>query len=127
MQKTKRLSHGERTRREILETAVVLGAGEGLEALTIGRLAEAMGMSKGGVFAHFGSKEALQLSTIDAAHAQFLEEVAGPALLEPPGVAQLRAFLGGYFAYLERRHERGGCFFTAAALEYDDRPGAVRA
>lgn len=121
-----RLSHGERTRREILDVAVQLGATEGLEGLTIGRLAEAVGLSKGGTYAHFGSKLALQLATVEAAQAQFLEEVVAPALQHAPGVEQLRAFTDGYFAYLERRRETGGCFFTAAALEFDDRPGEVR-
>ncbi|MBX7099817.1 MAG: TetR/AcrR family transcriptional regulator [Myxococcaceae bacterium] len=121
-----RLSHGERTRREILDVAVQLGATEGLEGLTIGRLADAVGLSKGGTYAHFGSKLSLQLATVETALTQFQEEVVAPALQHPPGVEQLRAFTDGYFAYLERRRDRGGCFFTAAALEFDDRPGEVR-
>jgi AcrR family transcriptional regulator len=121
-----RPSHGERTRREILAAAERLAAREGLEGLTIGRLADLVGMSKAGLFAHFGSKEALQLATIDAAHARFVDEVAAPALAAAGGAARLERFLELYFTYLERRADEGGCFFTAASLELDDRPGALR-
>jgi AcrR family transcriptional regulator len=121
-----RLSHGERTRREILDVAEALATREGLEGLTIGRLADAVGMSKGGVFAHFGSKEALQLATIDAATARFHEAVTAPAMGEALGLPRLRAVLERYLAYVEERVPRGGCFFVAASLELDDRPGPLR-
>lgn len=121
-----RLRHGERTRQEILEVAVRLAATEGLEGLTIGRLAERLGMSKGGVFAHFGSKESMQLAVVDLAAEAFLDEVAGPAMEAPAGTARLRAMIGAYFAYLERRRTSGGCFFTGVSFEMDDRPGPVR-
>ena len=121
-----RIRHGERTRLEILGVAEELAAREGLEGLTIGRLADEVGMSKAGVFAHFGSKEALQLATIAAAFQRFSDEVAAPALEVQPGLDRLRASCELYFAYLERRLPAGGCFFSAAALEMDDRPGPVR-
>ena len=121
----KRMPHGERTRLEILEAAVTLAASEGLEGLTIGRLADRVGMSKTGLFTHFGSKEALQLATVDAAYQEFLTEVVTPAMEMAPGVHQLGAVFDLYFSYVERRIDRGGCFFTAATLEMDDRPGKV--
>lgn len=121
-----RRSHGERTRAEILSAAVVLAAREGLQGLSIGRLSAEVGMSKGGLFAHFGSKEALQVATVDAAAEQFLAEVVGSAQTAQPGIPRLRALLDAYFQYVRDRAERGGCFFTAASLEFDDRPGPVR-
>lgn len=111
---------------EILDTAEGLATREGLAGLSIARLAEEVGMSKGGVFSHFGSKEALQLATIATARARFAREVADPTLREPAGLARLRAALELYFAYVARRLESGGCFFTATTLEMADRPGAVR-
>jgi AcrR family transcriptional regulator len=124
--KRKRVSHGERTRRDILDIAEGLATREGLASLSIARLAEEVGMSKGGVFAHFGSKEALQLATIAAARARFAHEVLEPTLREQPGRPRLVAAFEHYFAYVARRLESGGCFFTAATLEMADRRGAVR-
>ncbi len=121
-----RIPHGERTRLEILEVAERLAAREGLEGLTIGQLAEEVGMSKTGLFTHFGSKQALQLATVEAAFARFNEEVIAPVMKLPAGVRQLREVFELYFSYVERRSNNGGCFFTAAAQEMDDRPGAVR-
>ena len=121
-----RIPHGERTRLEILDVAERLAARQGLEGLTIGQLAEEVGMSKTGLFAHFGSKEALQLATVEAAFSRFAEEVINPVMKLPGGVRQLREVFELYFAYVERRSETGGCFFTAAAQEMDDRPGPVR-
>ena len=114
------------TRESILARAVDLSSSEGLEGLTIGRLASELGMSKSGLFGHFGSKEELQLATIDAAVRRFVEEVIVPATKEEPGREQLRALCEGYFDYLERRVFPGGCFFAAAAAEFDGRPGPVR-
>jgi AcrR family transcriptional regulator len=124
--KHRRVSHGERTRMEILDVAEGLATREGLASLSIARLAEEVGMSKGGVFAHFGSKEALQLATVDAARARFVREVFEPALRAPPGAAQVRAAFELYFTYIASRLDAGGCFFTATTLEMADRPGAVR-
>ena len=121
-----RVGHAEQTRRDILAAGVQLAAVEGLEALSIGRLAEAVQLSRGGVFAHFGSKEAMQLAIIETAFAQFVREVIEPALQAKPGVGQLDAIGDLYFDYVKRRAEQGGCFFTAASAEMDDRPGPVR-
>jgi AcrR family transcriptional regulator len=117
---------GERTRREILATAVDIGSREGLQALTIGSLASRTGVSKSGLFAHFGSKLQLQLATIDAASAIFAEAVIEPGLGAPEGSERLRATLAAWLDYFRRDVFPGGCFFQAASLEFDDRPGAVR-
>ncbi|TDV44879.1 TetR/AcrR family transcriptional regulator [Actinophytocola oryzae] len=114
------------TRSDILAKAVRLASMEGLEGLTIGRLATDLGMSKSGVLGHFGSKEDLQLATIDRAAEIFAREVAHPAERAAPGLPRLRAMLAAWVSCLERRVLPGGCFFTAAAAEFDDRPGRVR-
>ena len=117
---------GERTRRTILEAAVDIASAEGLEGLTIGRLAAELEMSKSGLFAHFGSKEELQLACVDAAREIFLREVIHPALRAQKGIARLRALCETWISYGERKVFRGGCFFDAAATEFDGRPGPVR-
>ncbi len=117
---------GERTRQGILEHAVDLASLEGLEGLTIGRLAEELGMSKSGLFAHFGSKEELQLAAIDAARVRFVEEVFRPALREPRGYPRLVALCRSWLEYVKRGVFPGGCFFAAASFEFDGRPGVVR-
>jgi AcrR family transcriptional regulator len=117
-------SKGERTRAAILDSAVELASAEGLEGLTIGRLAAELRMSKSGLFAHFGSKQELQLATVTAAGERFRVEVIEPALAQPAGVERLRAI--GY-GYLERVNDyAGGCFWFSVTAEYDDRPGPVR-
>ncbi len=115
-----------RTRSAILECAVDLASTEGLEGLTIGRLAGELGMSKSGLFAHFGSKEELQLATIDAAAGRFYAAVVEPGLVVEEGAARLAAYCERYLEYLEREVFAGGCFWAAAAAEFDDRPGVVR-
>jgi AcrR family transcriptional regulator len=115
---------GERTRAAILERAVDLASAEGLEGLTIGRLAAELGMSKSGLFAHFGSKLELQLATVAAAASRFRAEVIEPALALPAGAARLRAMGYGYLDQVDRY--AGGCFWFASSAEYDDRPGPVR-
>lgn len=117
---------GERTHREILATAVDIGSREGLQALTIGGLAAHIGVSKSGLFAHFGSKQELQLATIDAARRIFREEVIEPALAAPEGLPRLEATLAAWLDYFRRDVFPGGCFFQAASLEFDGRPGPVR-
>ena len=117
---------GERTRRAILEAAVDMASAEGLEGLTIGRLASGLEMSKSGLFAHFGSKEELQLACVEAAREIFLTEVIRPALRAPRGISRLRALCEQWVSYAERKVFRGGCFFDAAATEFDSRPGEVR-
>jgi len=110
----------------ILERAVEVASEEGLEGLTIGRLSSELGLSKSGLFGHFGSKEELQLAAIDAANATFFREVIDPALGEPEGAARLRAYCDRWVGYLERKVFSGGCFFAAASTEFDGRPGPVR-
>jgi len=115
-----------RTRLAILEHAVDLASAEGLEGLTIGRLASELRMSKSGLFAHFGSKEELQLATVNAAAERFYGEVVAPAQAQEEGYPRLRAYCQRYLDYLEREVFAGGCFWAAAASEFDDRPGVVR-
>ena len=121
-----RVERGEQTRRQILRRAAEIASVEGLEGLSIGRLAAELEVSKSGVFAHFGSKEELQLSTVRAAAAIFAQLVVQPALEQPPGLARLRAMLDGWLAYSENRTFPGGCFFYAVQAEFDARPGRVR-
>lgn len=117
---------GELTRRAILEVAIDIASAEGLEGLTIGRLARELGKSKSGLFAHFGSKAQLQLAAVDAAAAVFLDEVVHPALGAHRGLARLWAYCDCWLTHVERKVFRGGCFFAAAGAEFDSRPGAVR-
>jgi AcrR family transcriptional regulator len=117
---------GNRTRDAILDRAVDIASLEGLEGLTIGRLAVELGMSKSGLFGHFGSKEELQLATLEAANTVLWREVIEPAVQVESGLARLRALIDGYIRYLEREVFPGGCFLSAAAAEFDGRPGAVR-
>jgi AcrR family transcriptional regulator len=119
-------SKGDRTRQAILAAAVDLATVEGLEGLSIGRLATGLGLSKSGLFAHFGSKEELQLATVEAAARIFRDEVLRPGLRAPRGLPRLKALCDAWFSYEQRRVFRGGCFFAKAASEFDNRPGAVR-
>ncbi|HEY7150972.1 MAG TPA: TetR/AcrR family transcriptional regulator [Solirubrobacterales bacterium] len=114
------------TREAILDRAVDLASTDGLEGLTIGRLATELEMSKSGLFGHFGSKQELQLATIDAAERRFVEAVIEPALARPEGAARLRALCEHFIAYLEGPVFPGGCFWGAATAEFDGRPGPVR-
>jgi AcrR family transcriptional regulator len=122
----KRRSDGERSRAAILDAAARLATVEGLEGLSIGRLAEHIGMSKSGLYAHFGSKEELQLAAIDRAVEIFAEEVVEPARRAGRGLARLEAVVDAFASYLERRVFPGGCFFNAVTAEIDSHPGAVR-
>jgi AcrR family transcriptional regulator len=117
---------GERTRQSILDRAVDVASIDGLEGLTIGRLAEELGMSKSGLFAHFGSKEELQLATISAASQRYIDEIFGPALKRPRGYPRLVAICDAWLSYVRRGVFPGGCFFAAASFEFDSRPGPVR-
>jgi len=117
---------GERTRGAILRAAVSLATVDGLEGLSIGNLAAAIGMSKSGLYAHFGSKQELQLATVEEAERIFDAEVVQPGLAARPGLAQLAAVCEAFFGYVERRTFPGGCFFAATALEMGTRPGPVR-
>jgi AcrR family transcriptional regulator len=115
---------GSQTRASILDRAVDLASVEGLEGLTIGRLATELRMSKSGLFAHFGSKQELQLATIGAAAERFKGTVIDPALDFPDGAPRLRAMAERYLDQLG--DYSGGCFWAATSAEYDDRPGPVR-
>jgi AcrR family transcriptional regulator len=122
----RRQARGLRTRGAILQRAVHLASVEGLEGLTVGRLAEELGMSKSGLFAHFGSKEDLQLATCDTARQMFIDEISRPAMAAPRGMPRLWNLLDRWLGHLERRLFEGGCFFTAASFEFDGRRGPVR-
>jgi AcrR family transcriptional regulator len=121
-----RRAHGERTRQTILESAVDIASEEGLEGLSIGRLATALSMSKSGLFAHFGSKEELQLATVEAARSIFIREVISPAFEADKRLPRLWKLCDVWLEYVRGEVFRGGCFFAAAAAEFDGRPGAVR-
>jgi AcrR family transcriptional regulator len=121
-----RKAQGERTRNAILETAVHIASAEGLEGLTIGRLATELSMSKSGLFAHFGSKEDLQVATVEAARAIFIREVIKPAFELTEGLQRLWKLCDIWLSYVQSGVFRGGCFFAAAAAEFDSRPGPVR-
>lgn len=121
-----RKAQGARTRQAILEAAVDIASAEGLEGLTIGRLASALSMSKSGLFAHFGSKEDLQLATVEAARSIFIREVLRPAFEAEHGILRLWKLCDIWLSYVQGGVFRGGCFFAAAAAEFDSRPGPVR-
>ena len=123
----RRRLRGIRTRHSILEHAARVGSAEGLDAVSLQRLADDLGISKSGLFAHFGSKEELHLATIEDAARVFTDEVIRPALAEPRGIARVLALCNSWLSYLERGVFPGGCFFWAVAEEYDSRkPGPVR-
>jgi AcrR family transcriptional regulator len=117
---------GQRTRHAILDVAAALATEEGLEPLSIGRLAEATSMSKSGLFAHFGSKEDLQLATVDHAASLFAAEVIAPSREAPKGLARVWALCDNMLDYAEGQVFPGGCFFAAASFEFNNRPGPVR-
>ena len=117
---------GQRTRAAILDEAARLATVIGLEGLTIGRLAAAIGMSKSGLYAHFGAKRELQLATIQSARETFIAEVLRPALAEPKGIARLLGACEAFLSHVERGVFPGGCFFAAAAAEFGTQPGPVR-
>ena len=116
---------GDLTRAAILEAALVAASRRGLEALTIGTLADSMQMSKSGVFAHFGSREELQLAVLKAYVQRFVNEVLRPAVKKPRGLPRLEAILEGWVAFLALEMTRG-CIMIAGAVEYDDVPGPQR-
>jgi AcrR family transcriptional regulator len=122
----RRRSDGARSRRAILDEAAKLATVEGLTGLSIARLAEAVGMSKSGLFAHFGSKEELQLATIETANTIFAEYVVDPALLAPTGMDRLEQFAERFLQHVEDDLFPGGCFFASVAAELDTHPGPVR-
>jgi AcrR family transcriptional regulator len=118
--------NGRETRSHILQTAMDTASVKGLSGLSIGDLATRLGMSKSGLFRHFGAKEHLQLATVDAALEVFEREVVTPAMEAAPGLDRLRALLHQWVGYLERDVFPGGCFFAAASADVDSQPGPVR-
>jgi len=121
-----RLARGERTRTAVLDLALGLATTEGLDGLSLGQLAEALGMSKAGLFAHWRSKESLQLAVIEHARDQWTAEVIRPALRSRRGVRRLWAVHDLRLAFYETERLPGGCFFANANFEFNARPGAVR-
>ena len=119
-------SDGERSRAAILHEAARLATVDGLDGLSLAHLADAVGMSKSGLFAHFRSKQELQLATVEAASAIFDEQVIDPAAAAPPGVARLRAYVERFLGHVENGVFPGGCFFVSAVSELDSHPGPVR-
>jgi AcrR family transcriptional regulator len=120
------MSKGEATRAAILAHATRLASRVGLGGLSIGRLASDLDLSKSGLFAHFQSKEALQIQVLDTAAAQFVETIVKPALSAPRGEPRLRAFFERWLTWAKSQKMPGGCLFVAAAVELDDRPGKLR-
>ena len=121
-----RRRRGLRTRQAILGHAARLGSAEGLESVSLQRLAGDLGISKSGLFAHFGSKEELQLATVEEASRIFTREVLVPGLKHPRGVERVQALCDAFLSYLQRDVFPGGCFFQAAAAEFDSKPGPLR-
>lgn len=120
------MSKGERTRTTILDHATGLASQVGLTGLTIGVLADDLRLSKSGLFAHFQSKESLQIEVLNHAARRFSDSVVRPALHEPRGVPRMRALLERWLAWERDVALPGGCVFVAATAELDDRPGPVR-
>lgn len=116
----------ERTKQSITDAAFELGAVNGLEALSIGKLADHLGLSKSGVAGHFDSKEALQLAAVNRAMDDFVANVWVPNAGFKAGDRRLLAVMYSWLAYSQSRHDFGGCFITAASIEFDDKPGPVR-
>jgi AcrR family transcriptional regulator len=119
-------SDGERSRAAILHEAARLATVNGLDGLSLSHLADAVGMSKSGLFAHFHSKQELQLATVEAASVIFEEQVIQPAVEAPPGVTRLRAYVERFLVHVEDGVFPGGCFFVSAVSELDAQPGPVR-
>lgn len=117
---------GEETRAQILDAAVQQASEAGFESLTIGTLAERTGMSKSGLFAHFGSRTELQIATLDEAARRFTEAVFVPALKAPRGLKRLRSLFDHWIVWPVHAKLRGSCPILAASAEYDDRPGPMR-
>jgi AcrR family transcriptional regulator len=119
------LQKGQQTRAAILEAALGLASHMGLEGLSIGALAEVTQMSKSGVFAHFGSREELQIAVIREYHARFEDEVFFPAVREARGLPRLRALFENWIRRVSIELD-SGCIYISGAVEFDDRPGPVR-
>ena len=123
---SKIVQKGLRTRSGILDASVDIASAEGLEGLTIGRLAKDLKLSKSGLFAHFGSKEELQVETVRRGRDVFIDAIVSPAEGAEPGLDRLESLLANWIRYVETSVFSGGCFFFAVSAEMDDRPGRVR-
>jgi AcrR family transcriptional regulator len=121
-----RIARGDRTRTAVLDRAVRLATEAGLDGLTLGQLAEALGVSKSGLFAHWRSKEELQLATIDHARLQWIEHVISPALRRPRGIRRVWALHQTRMDFYAQGFLPGGCFFANAEFEFNARPGVLR-
>ncbi|MBI2214074.1 MAG: TetR/AcrR family transcriptional regulator [Acidobacteria bacterium] len=120
------MTKGHETRDAILDIALAKASQVGLGALSIGELAKEAGMSKSGLFAHFESKENLQLEVMKSAAQRFIEQIVTPALRSPRGEPRVRALFEGWFRWAKDAKLPGGCLFIAAATELDDQPGPLR-
>lgn len=120
------LRKGSRTRQTIVDEALGLARRIGLEGVTLGELATSVHLSKSGLFAHFKSKEALQLAVLEEAVDQFTRDVVAPALSQPRGRVRLEALFDSYCGWIANKIREGGCIFISLSQEYDDRPGVVR-
>lgn len=120
------MSKGDETRERIVERAFRLASRDGLSGLSIGKLASELGLSKSGLFAHFGSKEGLELEVLKAAAERFTEQVMKPAFTAPRGVARLRKLFKGWVAWVNDPAQPGGCVIYAASIELDDTEGPQR-
>ena len=119
------LPKGQQTKVAIVDAALRMAAQVGLEGLSIGSLAETMGMSKSGVFAHFGSRDELQISVIREYYARFEAQVFQPAMAQPRGLPRVRALFENWMRFTSAELD-SGCIFISGAVEFDDRPGPVR-
>jgi len=124
--KRRRRADGEKSRQAILQAAAEMASIHGLEGLSLGALAGSLGISKSGLFAHFGSKQELEIATIEAAGRVFADDVVKPGLAAPAGIRRLVALTEAFLSHVERRVFPGGCFFAAAAAELDSRSGPAR-
>src|SRR4051812_49038009 len=120
------MSRGQQTRDAILNSAALLASQVGLEGLSIGALADALKMSKSGLFAHFGSKQELQIATLDVAQQHFRDRVFRPALAQPRGLPRLRTLFEHWLGWLHDNGYPGGCVMLGAVAEFDDRPGPIK-
>jgi len=121
----RRQTRGARTREAILASAVDIASVNGLDGLTVGSLATQLRMSKSGLFAHFGSKEELQLATVEVARQIFIDKVTRPAISAPKGMPRLWGLINQWLLLVEKRVFSGGCFFSAASFEFDSKRGVV--
>ena len=120
------MNKGERTRKDIIEKAFLMAGEIGLEAVSLGALAGETGLSKSGLFAHFKSKEALQLEVIDEVIRRFTDDVVRPAFAQVRGEPRLQVFFDRYLNWIAHSRANGGCLYMSLTHEYDDRPGPIR-